>query len=135
MDYTIPHSSQLNGKAERINRTLMDKARALIFDTKVDKMWGEAVLISAYLINRSPTGTMDVTSAEKWFNKKPNLSRLQIFGSTVFAKILGPMKKLDNRSKKCIFVGYGTNGYRLWDPDTQKTFISRDVVFINQQSH
>ena len=32
------------------------------------------------------------------------------------------------KSKKCIFLGYIDNviGYRLWDPTTHKTIISRD---------
>ncbi|UYV76893.1 hypothetical protein LAZ67_14002313 [Cordylochernes scorpioides] len=69
MDLTIPHSPQLNGKAERLNRTLMEKTRALLIDSGVEKyMWGEAVRVSAYLLNRSPTQELE----------KP----LQNFGST-----------------------------------------------------
>ena len=37
LDFTIPYTPQLNGKAERTNRTLMDKARALIFDCDMEK--------------------------------------------------------------------------------------------------
>ncbi|KYN01654.1 Copia protein [Cyphomyrmex costatus] len=47
LDFTIPYSPQLNGKAERLNRTLMERARALIFDSKMKKeMWGEAIYSS-----------------------------------------------------------------------------------------
>jgi hypothetical protein len=31
-----------------------------------------------------------------------------------------------------IFVGYNTNGYRIWDPNTVKTYVSRDVTFTNK---
>ena len=39
--------------------------------------------------------------------------------------------KLDVKSKKCIFLGYGDGerGYRLWDPSALKLVRSRDVVF------
>lgn len=37
LEYTTPYSPQLNGKAERLNRTLLDKARALIFDSGLGK--------------------------------------------------------------------------------------------------
>ena len=39
--------------------------------------------------------------------------------------------KLDAKSKKSIFLGYpkGANGYMLWDPESKKKVISRDVVF------
>jgi hypothetical protein len=39
-----------------MNRSITEKARALIIDSKLDKsMWGEAVLTATYLLNRSPT--------------------------------------------------------------------------------
>lgn len=39
-----------------------------------------------------------------------------IFGSEVYAKVLGPIKKLlDERSKKYVFLEYGLNGYQLFD--------------------
>ena len=39
--------------------------------------------------------------------------------------------KLDNTLKKCIFVGYkdGVKGYKLWNPTTNTTMYSRDVIF------
>lgn len=134
LDYTVPYSPQLNGKAERLNRTLMDRARALIFDTKENKtMWGEAIRVAAYLTNRSPSDTIDVTPVEKWTLRKPNLSNLQVFGCNAYAKVLGQTKKLDERSRKYIFVGYAPNGYRLWDERKRKVIIARDVVFEEQE--
>jgi hypothetical protein len=35
VDYTVPHTPQLNGKAERLNRSLMEKARSLFFYSKL----------------------------------------------------------------------------------------------------
>jgi len=34
--------------------------------------------------------------------------------------------------KPAIFVGYGRNGYRLWNEDTRRIFMARDVVFTNK---
>jgi hypothetical protein len=64
--------------------------------------------------------------------QKKNLARLKIFGSEVYTKIQGPLKKLDSCSKKGIFVGYNMNGYRIWDPNTKKTYTSRNVTFVNE---
>lgn len=33
----VPYSPQLNGKAERLNQTLMKKMRALLFDLELNK--------------------------------------------------------------------------------------------------
>ena len=39
--------------------------------------------------------------------------------------------KLDPKSKKCTFIGYGEDefGYRLWDSENKKMVRSRDVIF------
>lgn len=136
MDYTIPYSPQLNGKAERLNRTLVEKARALIFDSKITKeFWGEAVRVAAYLLNRSPTEAVDVTPIEKWTRRRPDLSRIQVFGNKAYAKVLGHIKKLDSRSEEYTFVGYAQNGYRLWDKKKRNIVIYRDVVFTEHSKN
>ncbi|UYV76700.1 hypothetical protein LAZ67_14001823 [Cordylochernes scorpioides] len=94
---------KLNGKAERLNRTLMEKTRAILIDSGVEKyMWGEAVRVLAYLLNRSPTQELRKTPAELWFNKRPNLSNLQLFGCEANVKTLKHIKKLEDRNKGCI---------------------------------
>lgn len=133
LDYSVPYSPQLNGKAERLNRTILEKTRALLFDSKLkSEMWGEAVRTSAYLLNRSPSDAIDTTAFEKWMGKKPNLSRLQVFGSKVFVRVTKPLKKLESRSEEYVFVGYAMNAYRLWDETKRKIKISRDVKFVDE---
>lgn len=133
LDYTIPHSPQLNGTAERFNRTLVEKTRSLLYDSNLKKeMWGEALRTSTFLMNRSPSAAVKITPAEMWFKRKPDLSRIRLFGSVVYAKKLGHLKKLDKRSEKAIFVGYSQNGYRLWDAKKRRIFLSRDVIFTKE---
>lgn len=56
IEFTVPYSSEQNGVAERMNRTLMEKARTMIHDSGLPKsIWNEAVLYAAYSTNRSPT--------------------------------------------------------------------------------
>lgn len=46
---TGPYTSQQNGTSERMNRTLEEKARCMIFDADLDKTyWAEAVNVHAY---------------------------------------------------------------------------------------
>lgn len=74
LDYIIPYTPQHNGKAERLNRTLLDKERALIFESSLNKeMWEEAFRVAAYLQNRSPNEKLKCTPYEKWEGDKPNL--------------------------------------------------------------
>lgn len=59
MNITVPYTSQLNERAERLNRTLIKKVRALLFDSELHKeMWGEALDTSVYLLNRSLTESL-----------------------------------------------------------------------------
>ena len=45
-------------------------------------------------------------------------------------------QKLDSKTRKCIFLGYGTEtkGYQLYDPKRARVFYSRDVLF-NESDH
>jgi len=86
LNTTIPHTPQLNGRAERLNRTLLEKVRALLFDSNMNKnMWGEALYTATYLLNRLPTDTLKVTPYEMMEKKRPKMNNLQIFGSVAYA--------------------------------------------------
>jgi hypothetical protein len=56
-------------------------------------------------------------------------SQLRVFGCTAYAHV--DNGKLEPRAVKCIFLGYqsGVKGYKLWNPQTQKVVVSRNVIF------
>lgn len=138
IETTVPYSPQQNGVAERMNRTLLEKSRAMIQDAGLPKsMWGEAVLTAAYVTNRSPTAALKEkkTPFEAWYRKKPNIDKMRVFGSVAHTWIPKEKRtKLDPRSEKNILVGYTTNGYRIWNAKKKKILISRDVVFDEKRS-
>lgn len=72
---------------------------------------------------------MNVTPFEMWSGKEPDMNIIKIFRCTAHAKVLGSLKKLENRSKKFILVGYSPKGYRLWDAENKKIILLRDVKF------
>lgn len=135
---TIPYTPELNGVAERLNRTILEKARAMIIHSKLNKsFWGEAVLCATYLLNRSPTATLEnVTPAELFYNRKPDLKNLKVFGCLAYRHI--PKEKLkgkfDSRSDLNIMVGYTHNGYRLWNIKQNKVITGRDVIFLENKN-
>jgi len=54
------------------------------------------------------------------------------FGCEAFVHINKENRtKLEAKSKKCTFIGYGVNdfGYRLYDYENHKIIRSRDVIF------
>lgn len=127
---TIRYTPQLNGVAERMNRTLVQKARAMIHNAKLEQSyWGEAILTATYLINREPTNALGTnkTPFEMWYNKKPNVENLKVFGCRAFAKNPNPAKKFDERTIECIFVGYVPNGYKLKIKNQNKFICERSI--------
>ncbi|GAB1869619.1 Gag-pol polyprotein [Camponotus japonicus] len=132
-EFTIRYTPQQNGVAERMNRTIIEKARCMILNSNTNKrFWTEAVLAAVYLINRSPTCALqDKVPAELWYGERPDLRKLRVFGSIVYLHIPKEIVggKFESRSKKCHMMGYCPNGYRLWCPEDNKLLFGRDVVF------
>ncbi|PSC67043.1 retrotransposon Ty1-copia subclass [Micractinium conductrix] len=96
---TNPYSPQQNGKAERLNRTLWEKARPMLSDAGLPKhLWADAIVTANYLRNRSPLSGRDKTPFELFYGTKPDVSHLRIFGATVFAHTPSALRtKLDPR--------------------------------------
>lgn len=133
LTYTVPYTPQQNGVSERMNRTLMDKVRAMLHGSRLSKkMWGEALYSATYLTNRSPTNGLveNKTPFELWFDKRPDLANIRTFGCKAYSQIPNEKRqKLDWKSKCLTFVGYANNGYRLWNSEKRKIEVSRNVVF------
>ncbi|XXG47507.1 hypothetical protein AAC387_Pa02g2143 [Persea americana] len=131
--YTTTETPQQNGVAKRMNRTILDRARCMLFPAGLSKdFWVEAVNAGGYLINRpSHTKIGCKTPEETWSGNLADYSNLRIFGCPSYAHV--KINKLEPRAVKRILVGYayGVKEYRLWctDQDSPRFIISRDVTF------
>lgn len=121
-ELTVPYTPSQNGVAERLNRTLITKARAMLVTAELpSQLWGEAVHAACYLKNLTPMNTDRGPKSpdELWTGKRPRLSHLRVFGCIAFA-YLPPAKrdKLDKTSFKGVFVGYSQTArqYRILNP-------------------
>lgn len=134
---TCVYTPQQNGLSERCNRTIMERARCLLYDSKLPKnYWAEAVLTAVKLINSSYSSAIGSIPDEIWFQKPVDYSMFRVFGCRAMALIpKEKRKKLDRKSLECIFLGYSdeVKGYRLMQKDTKKLLISRDVVFFENE--
>lgn len=128
------NTSQQNGVAERKNRDLLEKTRALMLQMNVPKVfWSFGVLTAAYLINRLPSRVLDFKCPLEVLQvKQPDISHLKIFGCICFVHLLANHRdKLDPRAVKCIFLGYSQTkkGYKCYDAVHKRLYDSRDVRF------
>ena len=85
-----PYVHKLNGTAERYNRSIMDSARCLLAESKVEKRyWPEVVYAAAYLKNRTIANTLERNKSpyEIMFNENPDLKYLKLYGSKVFIRV------------------------------------------------
>eukprot|EP00253_Pinus_taeda_P034865 PITA_34865 len=117
-----------------MNKTLMERARSMLSDVELgQEFWAEVVETACYLVNRSPSSTLeDKTPKDVWTGKKPFLSHLRVFGCDAYLHVPKEKRtKLDSKFEKYIFIGHkdGLKGYKLWNPVTRKVVYGRDVVF------
>jgi transposase InsO family protein len=134
---TAPYTSAQNGRAERLHRTILDKARAMLSASAAPiDLWDEFCATSAYLTNLTgATANNGRTPHELWYGKKPDLSHLREIACRAFALIPTHNPKLHHRSVPCILIGYAPNSkaYRLWDRSSNRVFNSYHVTFIESR--
>ncbi|GFT63113.1 retrovirus-related Pol polyprotein from transposon TNT 1-94 [Trichonephila clavipes] len=91
---TIPYNSESNGKAERANRVLLERARSLLYESKLPlKFWAEAINCSTQVYNVTPRKGKEKLPLEIWTGRRG------------------------------IMLGYARErrGYRIYDIKNQKT--------------
>ena len=86
---TCPYTSQQNGKAERILRTLNDGVRTLLIHASMPyPWWAEALATSTYLLNRRPcTANIITTPYELLHGRAPDFKSLRVFGCLCLLEI------------------------------------------------
>ena len=91
------------------------------------------ILTAAYLFNRVPTFLFrDRSPFEVLYNKLPSYTNLRAFGWLCYTStLLSSRNKLTHIARACVLLGYhtGIKAYKLLDIETNKVFVSRDVVF------
>ena len=131
---SCPYSPHQNGTSERGWRTLYEMGRCMLLDSKLpDRLWNHAVQTAAYVRNRCYSRRTGKTPYEMLTGKKPDMSKLQKFGSMCFA-YTQEKGKLDPRCEQGLFIGYDKNSpaYLVYFPDSEKVQKSRLVKFTTK---
>jgi hypothetical protein len=128
--HTMPYNIQWNGTVVATTWSML-KAKGI-----PGWFYGEAVSTAVYVLNRCPMKSVDgMTPFEVWHGKKPAVHHLMMFGCIVYVQnTMSHLKKLEDRGRKMIFVGYesGSKEYRVYNTITKHVHVTRDVVFNKQ---
>ena len=127
---TVHDTPQHNGVAERRNRTILERIRALLHSTGLPRtLWGEAARHVVWLMNRTSTRAVEgMTPYEATFGKKPDLSEVREWGERVWVRVEGG-DKLGGRVREGRWMGLDgkSKGVRIYWPDTRTVGIERNV--------
>ena len=132
---SVEYCPQMNGKAERLNRTLIVKARCMLISAGLaSNLWTAAVSTANYLRNRSPSAVLNGRAPyEAMFKTEPRLNHLRIFGCDSYPHELNKIsdKFQPVARQNCVMIGYGEKEgiYWVWDKVSRKEFRTRDVKF------
>ena len=93
--------------------------------------WAEACNTTVYVQNRCPHRVLGMSTPEEAFTgKKPDISHLTIFGSSVYIHVTkDARKKLEPTVEVGIFVGYTEtpHNYRVYFIDSRMTMVRWDI--------
>lgn len=132
---TCIYTPQQNGIVKRRHKTLLESARAMMFQSSVPlKFWPYSILTSTWMLNRLPSRVLGWKSPfELLFGKTPDYTMLRPFGCLAYTvNLVSHRGKFDTRSLKCLFLGFEAfdKGYLLYDMDNDKIIVSKDVKFM-----
>ncbi|GFV86222.1 retrovirus-related Pol polyprotein from transposon TNT 1-94 [Trichonephila clavipes] len=122
-----------NGKAERANRVLLERARSLLYESKLPlKFWAEAINCSTQVSNVTPRKGKEKIPLEIWTGNKPKLNYLKKFGCVAYFHVPKVLRnKFEVPGRRGIMLGYARErrGYRIYDIKNQKVIEERSVKF------
>ncbi len=138
-EFSIPRTPEQNGKAERLNQTLNNTTRALLFQyDSYTPLWAHAMIYAALIYNCSLCPRVGTTRWEAFYDKIPNVANFRTFGCKVYARVHeSQRKKLDPKSQIGIYLGPEVMGsghkVLIYNPNFKRenkyaVHIVRDVV-------
>ena len=134
MEKSCPYSAWQNGLVERANRTLSGIARAMLLDSQLGpQFWGLALSHAAFISNRLCHADMTKTPYELVFNKRPNLSKLKVWGCPGVVHVedhFVPKDLTCPHAEPGIFVGYcdQSPSFLFYLPKTNRIVARRDAT-------
>ncbi|SGZ28036.1 BQ5605_C026g10258 [Microbotryum silenes-dioicae] len=136
--YSIPRTPQQNGRAERVNRSIVEGVLALLADAHLPKtFWEEAAAYFVYCKNLCQHSALDKeTPNSVWQGERANALVLHPFGCTAWLTVAPELRsKLDPKAVRVLFTGYNlaSKAFRFYDTTTKKIILGRNASFLDTE--
>ena len=137
-EFTVRHTPQQNGKAERLMRTIQEGIKTVLIDAELPMVfWALAASFITHVRNRVIPSMKNSTPYELFYDDKPSLTSMRPFGCKVF--IYQPKEtrgKLEPAAHPGLFVGYeeGVKGFKVYDTKRRRIYMSRDLLFYENDN-
>lgn len=140
-ELSVVRTPQQNGRAERLNRTLIEKVRAMLLEHDSPKiLWSEAIYAASEARNYVPSAGLKHSPFERFYGSKPSVAHLRVFGCHASVHLHKSSRdKLDSVAVTGTLVGYASHSkaWRILLPDGDRTWRiieSADVKFIEDRA-
>lgn len=150
VESSASHTPAQNGGAEVSGSIIKTKARAMRTGARLPAyLWIEIYRAAVYLYNRTPKYLYNWRTPYDRFHtylaqrdgivvedRKPYQGHLRVYGCKAFAMTrdalagINKRQRLNPRAWIGFLIGYqSTNIYRIWNPQTGRVVLTRDVLF------
>jgi hypothetical protein len=130
-EFAAPRDSSGNGRSERLNRTIREKAVTILRSSGVDsRLWPWAIRTAAFLHNRTGRSSYkDETPYQVLFGITPDVSKIREFGSVCYV-LNEQADQWGDKTIKGILLGFGeaSEVYTV-KLDDGRVVVSRNVRF------
>ncbi|CAI7886203.1 unnamed protein product [Closterium sp. NIES-53] len=133
--FSLPHAHQQSGVAERLNRTLQEKMRALLAQAQLGPLYWPFAMDHATLLDNLLSSSALPHNASPhllWTGKLGTTKLLRVFGCVVqYRPPTAPLGKFDQRAKWGLHLGIEKQyfAWRIMDYRSRLIVPARDCIF------
>lgn len=132
--WTTTNTPQHNAMVERMNRTLGEKTRTIMYHAHARSyLWGEAIKTAAHIVNHTPCEwTGHATPYELYTGRNSTQRNMHVWGCDVYVHVKKRDYKFSATGGRCVFVGYDENNgtyFNVYDRTRKKVTRVHDVEF------
>ena len=132
---SVPHAHQQNGRTERLNQTLSDKAESLRLQAcLLPSWWGFALDHVTHVYNQTPMKRLEWRTPSEWLSgTRPSIDHLRVLSCATYVFISAEVhaNKLSQKSELMTYLGTAPGGKEWIFMRTPKNiiFMAAQAIF------